>query len=188
MSANAATAPKPGGMARMLDGIERLGNRVPNPTVLFVYLIAFIAVLSAILSWAGVSVKDEVVVPVPTRQWAQINEQLGGNYTIYDSTTGEPAQLPAFITQVQEFPVRNLLSVEGIRFVFESFVHNFAGFGVVAVALVSMAGVGVAEAAGMMGALIRRVVKVAPPRSLTFILVFVGVPTQAAGFPYISTC
>ena len=52
MSANAATAPKPGGMARMLDGIERLGNRVPNPTVLFVYLIAFIAVLSAILSWA----------------------------------------------------------------------------------------------------------------------------------------
>ncbi|OJV78891.1 MAG: p-aminobenzoyl-glutamate transporter [Cellulomonas sp. 73-92] len=180
MSANAATAPKPGGMARMLDGIERLGNKVPNPTVLFVYLIAFIAVLSAILSWAGVSVKDEVVVPVPTQQWAQINEQLGGNYTIYDSTTGEPAQLPAFITQVQEFPVRNLLSIEGIRFVFESFVHNFAGFGVVAVVLVSMAGVGVAEAAGMMGALIRRVVKVAPPRSLTFILVFVGVLSSVA--------
>lgn len=180
MSANAATAPKPGAMARMLDGIERLGNKVPNPTVLFVYLIAFIAVLSAILSWAGVSVKDEVVVPVPTQQWAQINEQLGGNYTLYDSTTGEPAQLPAFITQVQEFPVRSLLSVEGIRFVFESFVHNFAGFGVVAVVLVSMAGVGVAEAAGMMGALIRRVVKVAPPRALTFILVFVGVLSSVA--------
>jgi aminobenzoyl-glutamate transport protein len=180
MSANAATVEKKGPMARVLDGIERLGNRVPNPTVMFVYLIAFIAVLSAVLAWAKVSVTDTVVTPVPTQQWAQINEQLGGNYTIYDSTTGLPAQLPEFITQQQVFPIRNLLSIEGIRFFFESFVHNFAGFGVVAVVLVSMAGVGVAEAAGMMGALIRRVVAVAPPRSLTFILVFVGVLSSVA--------
>jgi aminobenzoyl-glutamate transport protein len=180
MSAMTAAVPKKGPMARMLDGIERLGNRVPNPTVMFVYLIALVAVLSAILSWARVSVTDEVVTPVPTQQWAQINQQLGGTFTLYDSTTGEPAQLPEFVVQQQEFPVRNLLSVEGVRFFFESFVHNFAGFGVVAVVLVSMAGVGVAEAAGMMGALIRRVVAVAPPRSLTFILVFVGVLSSVA--------
>ncbi|HEY0117214.1 MAG TPA: AbgT family transporter [Cellulomonas sp.] len=180
MSANVAELPKRGAMARMLDGIERVGNKVPNPSVLFVYLIAFVAVLSAILSWAKVSVTDDVVIPVPTQQWAQINEQLGGNYTIYDSTTGEPAQLPEFITQQQTFPVRNLLSVDGLRFFFESFVHNFAGFGVVAVVLISMAGVGVAEGAGLMGAMIRRIVKVAPPRWLTFILVFVGVLSSVA--------
>lgn len=180
MSANVAELPQRGAMARMLDGIERVGNKVPNPSVLFVYLIAFVAVLSAILSWADVSVTDDVVVPVPTQQWAQINEQLGGNYAIYDSTTGEPAQLPEFVTQQQTFPVRNLLSVDGLRFFFESFVHNFAGFGVVAVVLISMAGVGVAEGAGMMGAMIRRIVKVAPPRWLTFILVFVGVLSSVA--------
>lgn len=175
-----ATTPKAGRMARMLDGIERIGNKVPNPSVLFVYLIAFIAVLSAILSWAGVAVRDEVVTPVPTQAWAHINQQLGGNFTIYDSTTGEPAQLPEFVSETQTFPVRNLLSVEGLRFFFESFVQNFAGFGVVAVVLVSMAGVGVAEAAGMMGALIRRVVKVAPAQWLTFILVFLGVLSSVA--------
>lgn len=171
---------KPGAMARMLDGIERLGNRVPNPTVLFVYLIAFIAVLSAVLSWASVSVTDEVVVPVPTQDWAKINEHLGGIWSIYDSTTGEPAHVPDFIVTEQEFPVRSLLSVEGLRFFFAAFVDNFAGFGVVAVVLVSMAGVGVAEAAGMMGALIRRIVKVASARWLTFILVFVGVLSSVA--------
>ncbi|ACQ80856.1 AbgT putative transporter [Beutenbergia cavernae DSM 12333] len=173
-------APKAGSMARMLDGIERLGNKVPNPTLLFVYLIGFIAVLSAILSWLGVSVTDEVVVPVPTDDFAQINEHLGGIYSLYDSTTGEPATLPEFVVVEQEFPIRNLLSVEGVRFVFSSFVDNFAGFGVVAVVLISMAGVGVAEAAGLMGALIRRVVKVASPKVLPFILVFVGVLSSVA--------
>jgi len=43
-----------------------------------------------------------------------------------------------------------------------------------------MAGVGVAEHAGMMGALIRRTVKVAPRRWLAFILIFVGVLSSVA--------
>ncbi|GAB2612877.1 AbgT family transporter [Pseudactinotalea suaedae] len=174
-----ATA-QPGVMARLLDGIERVGNKVPNPTVLFVYLIAFVAVLSALLAWAGVSVTDDVVVPVPNEEFAAISEHLGGTYSLYDSTTGEPATLPEFVVVEQEFPVRSLLSIEGLRFFFSSFVDNFSGFGVVAVVLISMAGVGVAEVAGMMAALIRRVVKVAPARWLPFILIFVGVLSSVA--------
>jgi aminobenzoyl-glutamate transport protein len=171
---------KPGGMARVLDTIERVGNKVPNPTVMFVYLIAFIAVLSALLAWAKVSVTDQVVVPVPNSEFARVNDLLGGDYSIIDSTTGQPATLPEFILTEQTFPVRSLLSVEGLRFFFSSFVNNFAGFGVVAVVLISMAGVGVAEHAGMMGALIRKIVKVAPPKALAFILIFVGVISSVA--------
>ena len=59
-------------------------------------------------------------------------------------------------------PTESLLSVEGIRFIFTSFVPNFAGFGVVAVTFVALMGAGVAEAGGLMGALIRKLV-VAPP-------------------------
>jgi aminobenzoyl-glutamate transport protein len=168
------------GKSGLLDWIERAGNKVPNPTIMFVYLIGVVAVLSAILSWAGVSVTDEVVTPVPTDQLNQVAEHLGGTWTLYDSVTGEPAAVPDFIVSTQTFPVRNLISVEGARFFFSSFVDNFAGFGVVAVVLVSMAGVGVAEHAGMMGALIRRMVKVAPARWLTFILIFVGVLSSVA--------
>lgn len=163
-----------------LNWIERVGNKVPNPTIMFVYLIGVIAVLSAILSWAGVSVTDEVVTPVPIGEFAQINEKMGGTWSIYDSVTGQPAEVPEYIVSEQEFPVRNLLSVDGVRFFFSSFVDNFAGFGVVAVVLIAMAGVGVAEHAGMMGALIRRVVEVAPRRWLTFILIFVGVLSSVA--------
>jgi len=168
------------GSPKFLDWIERVGNKVPNPTIMFVYLIVIIAFLSAILAWSGVSVTDEVVTPVPKDEFSQINEHLGGTWSIYDSVTGEPAEIPSFVVSEETFPVRNLLSVDGARFFFSSFVDNFAGFGVVAVTLVAMAGVGVAEHAGLMGALIRKIVKIAPPRWLTFILVFVGVLSSVA--------
>jgi aminobenzoyl-glutamate transport protein len=168
------------GNSKWLDWVERVGNKVPNPTIMFVYLIGVVALLSAILSWAGVSVTDEVVMPVPKDEFSQINEHLGGTWTIYDSVTGEPAEVPDFIVSTETFAVRSLLSVDGARFFFSSFVDNFAGFGVVAVVLVSMAGVGVAEHAGLMGALIRKIVKVAPARWLTFILIFVGVLSSVA--------
>ncbi|MGP7959445.1 AbgT family transporter [Sanguibacter sp. A247] len=158
-----------------LGWIERVGNKVPDPTLMFVYLIALIAVISAIGSWAGVSVTDDVVVPVPRDEFSQINEHLGGTWSIYDSVTGEPAEVPEFIVTQQTFEIRNLLSAEGVRHFFSSFVDNFAGFGVVAVVLIAMGGVGVAEHAGMMGALIRRIVKIAPRRWLAAILIGVGV-------------
>ena len=163
-----------------LNWIERVGNRVPNPTIMFVYLIGLIAVLSAILAWAGVSVTDEVVIPGPQDKLTQLNEQFGGGWTLYDTTTGQPAVVPDYTIEERTFEVRNLISVEGVRFFFSSFVDNFASFGVVAVVLIAMAGVGVAEHAGLMGALIRRVVKVAPRRLIAAILIFVGVLSSVA--------
>ena len=59
-------------------------------------------------------------------------------------------------------PIQGLLSVEGIRFIFTSFVPNFAGFGVVAITFVALMGAGVAEASGLMGALIRLLVGASP--------------------------
>lgn len=51
---------------RFLDRIERLGNRLPHPTLLFVWLCGLILLLSALFAWLGVSVAhplsgDEVV-------------------------------------------------------------------------------------------------------------------------------
>lgn len=181
MSARAADAPQ-GATANkgFLNWIEKVGNAVPNPTIMFVYLIGVVAVLSAILAWVGVSVTDDVVTPVPLSDFQQINEHFGGTWAITDAATGQLAKVPEFIVSQQTFAVRNLISIDGVRFFFSSFVDNFAGFNVVAVVLIAMAGVGVAEHAGLMGALIRKVVKVAHPRLLAFILIFVGVLSSVA--------
>ena len=53
-------------------------------------------------------------------------------------------------------------------------MQNFNDFGVVAVILVAMIGIGVAEEAGLIAALIRKLVSAAPPWSITFIIVFIG--------------
>ena len=47
-----------------MDGIETVGNKVPSPVMMFVYLIAFIIVLSAVLDLMNVGVTEEVLVPV----------------------------------------------------------------------------------------------------------------------------
>ena len=77
--------------------------------------------------------------------------------------TAEPTGRLRDDVEIVRRPLESLLSTDGIRFLFSSFVNNFAGFTVVAVVFVAMIGVGVAEEAGLMGALIRKLVKVAPP-------------------------
>ena len=57
---------------------------------------------------------------------------------------------------------------------FTTVVQNFNDFGVVAVILVAMIGVGVAEEAGLIAALIRKMVQVAPAGAITFIIVLLG--------------
>ncbi|MGB5059147.1 MAG: AbgT family transporter [Candidatus Promineifilaceae bacterium] len=161
---------------KMLDGIERVGNKVPHPVLMFLYLIIIVMALSHILYLMGVSVTEDIAVPVEV-------QTEGAYYT--DST--EPGQLlptepydAQFEIKQQTIAIKSLLSVEGLRFIFTSFVSNFASFSVVAVILVAMVGVGVAEESGLMGALIRKTVKVTPRQLITFILVFVGVLSSVA--------
>jgi aminobenzoyl-glutamate transport protein len=166
----ATVAEKRSFIQKALDGVEKVGNKVPHPVLMFLYLIAFIIVLSQILYMFGVSVTAEVLEPVPVT--------MVPNY--YEDTTLPPVVIPHedyaddFEIQQETIPIRSLLTAEGIRFIFTSFVTNFAGFTVVATIFVAMLGVGVAEEAGMMGALIRKLVKVAPTRLITFIIVLLG--------------
>ena len=63
---------------------------------------------------------------------------------------------------------------------FTGVVQNFMNFNAVGVIIVAMVGVGVAEEAGLVKALIRKLVVVAPPHALTYMLVFVGILSSIA--------
>jgi aminobenzoyl-glutamate transport protein len=76
--------------------------------------------------------------------------------------------------------VRSLLTADGIRFMYSGVVQNFMNFTAVGVIIVAMLGVGVAEAAGLVKALIRKLVMVAPAKALTYILVFIGIISSIA--------
>lgn len=179
MAAEVLAAPQEG-QGGLFGAIERIGNKVPHPVLMFLYLIIGVIVLSHILFLFGVSVTDEVATPVPKAQLADLRNALGGSVVPYDQNTGQVLELPDFIIQEQTIPIRSLLTVEGIRHIFTSFLPNFSGFAVLGVTFIALLGAGVAEEAGLMSALIRKLVKVAPAGALTFIIVFVGVLSSIA--------
>jgi len=137
-------------MQRVLDGIERVGNKVPHPAVIFVSLIIFVIVLSHILYITGVS-------------------------ATYESINVETHQVEKLTTEV-----KSLMTAEGMRFMYTNVIANFMSFNAVGVIIVAMLGVGVAEEAGLIKALIRKLVLIAPAKALTYILVFVGILSSIA--------
>ena len=106
--------------------------------------------------------------------------------SFYEDSTEAQSLLPAepyateFEIQEQTIAIRSLLTTEGLRFIFTTFVSNFAGFSVVAVVFIAMMGAGVAEEAGLMAALIRKLVAISPRWLLSFIIIFVGVLSSVA--------
>jgi aminobenzoyl-glutamate transport protein len=69
----------------------------------------------------------------------------------------------------------SLLTAENIRKIFTEAVNNFTGFKPLGTVLVAMLGVGVAESTGLLSALLRRIVLVAPGRFICPVVVFAGV-------------
>ncbi|MFO0896752.1 MAG: AbgT family transporter [Pirellulales bacterium] len=137
-------------MQRFLDLVETVGNKVPHPAVIFMILIGLVIVLSHALFLAGASVSYQVIDPV----------------------THEAAN--------ESSAAKSLLTGEGLRFMYTSLIPNFMGFTAVGLMIVAMVGAGVAEASGLVTALIRKLVSVSPPKALTYILVFVGILSSVA--------
>lgn len=173
-SSAAAENAKTGG--GILGTIEKIGNKVPHPVMMFLYLIIGIIVLSAVLSLLGVSVTEEIAVPVPVSSIVNLYEDSAVPGYINPTQPYDEQ----FEVKQETIPIRSLLSIEGIRFIFTSFVPNFSGFAVVGITFIALMGAGVAEEAGLMNALIRKLVAVAPARFLSFIIIFVGVLSSVA--------
>ena len=160
-------------MDNVIDGVEMLGNKVPHPVMMFAYLIVFVIVLSTILQMLGVYVTEQVLEPVPAQvvhnfypDTTQIQIEATQDGLEWSDTSFKPAQ--------ETIPIKGLLTIEGIRFLFTSFVPNFQNFGVIAVTFIAMMGAGLAESAGLMGALIRKLVAVAPRGLICFLIILVG--------------
>jgi aminobenzoyl-glutamate transport protein len=137
-------------MQKLLDVVEKVGNKVPHPVIIFLILIAIVLVLSQILYMAGASVSYEVINPETHK------------------------------TETVMTTARSLLTASGLRDMYTRLVPNFMGFTAIGLLVVAMVGVGAAEEAGLIKALIRKLVAVSPAWALTYILAFVGILSSIA--------
>jgi aminobenzoyl-glutamate transport protein len=164
-------------LERLLDGVERAGNKMPHPAILFLWLCVGVIVISQILFWFDVKATFEVVKPpnVPTEETF-----YGGSVEPSDvgPTESEPPNQYHVATETAK--VKGLLTGAGVSYLFTSFVDNFRNFSAVTIILVVMIGVGLAEAVGLIGALIRKLVGVSSRGTLTLIIVLLGVISSIA--------
>lgn len=122
--------------------VERAGNALPHPALLFGLFALITLIISCIGGWLG---------------WSGVH--------------------PATGAQVE---VVNLLSREGLHRILLNMVDNYTGFAPLGIVMVALLGIGVAESSGLIRAAINALLVKAPPRSITFMVVFTGILSNIA--------
>jgi len=138
-----------------LGWVERLGNMLPEPTMIFVWLILALMVLSTVGAMFGWSASL--------------------------AFTGETA--PAFAVLADgaiTYTATSLFSAENIRLLLSEMPRTMAGFAPLGLILVIMLGAAVAERSGLFSALIRASLRNAPRRVLTPIVALIGMISHHA--------
>lgn len=138
---------------RLLNLVETLGNKLPDPVTLFVIGALLVPVLSQLaytLDWQ--------VALVEARQ-------VDGQTVLVES--GEKAT------------AKPMLSRDELYGMLTGLVKNFIEFKPLGIVLVGMLGIGVAERCGLVGASLKAFMLVTPERLLTPAMVFVGVMSSA---------
>ncbi len=176
------TTVKPTGI---LGLIERVGNALPDPALLFFYGCILIMVVSHLGVMAGWSVRpikmQEVMAPVVD----------ASGVPMVDAATGQPRMEPVIdpatnraktelIESGDPIQARSLLSAEGIYWCLSNMVANFVNFPPLGIVLVAMFGVGLAEKTGMFDTLIKGMALVVPQTLLTPAIIFIGIMANIA--------
>ncbi len=163
-------------MQRFLDVVEKVGNKVPHPVIIFLILIGIVIVASHGLHLAGVSFTHEVVTTEtkPDAPGYVYDTGTGADYAI-QTVAETKSKIEPRVTAV-----RSLLTRDGIRFLYSSLIPNFMSFTAVGLMIVAMIGAGVAEESGLVNALIRKLVLVSPSWALSYLMAFAGILASIA--------
>lgn len=138
----------------LLDAVERIGNRLPDPAVIFLVGVVVTLVLSAVLA------------PV--------------HFTETDPRT---LKLDAAGNVIASAPiaVKNLLTGESLVSLLTRSVRTFTEFPPLGIVLVAMLGVGLAEQTGFLQTGIKFLLALTPKRLLTPMLILVAIVSHSGG-------
>ena len=154
MAGETGAAP-PARQRGVLGFVERAGNLLPEPTMIFVYLIAALMVLSAVGDALGWSAS----LPFSGEE-APEGATLGDGVIRYEATS--------------------LFAAENVARLLADMPKTMSGFAPLGLILVIMLGAAVAERSGLFSALIRASLRNAPRAVLTPIVALIGMVSHHA--------
>ena len=175
MSDSSATPTSSPHRRGVLDFIERVGNALPEPALLFALLAAIVVVISAVgssMDWRVQPVQPRVVMVEGT------------------NAAGEAVQVPKLddrgkpvvelVKSGDPIAPQSLLTSEGIYWMLSSMLRNFTGLPALGLIFVAMLGIGLAEKFGFFGALMRAIAMATPAKLLTPMIVMLGANSSVA--------
>ncbi|MEO1583134.1 MAG: AbgT family transporter [Planctomycetota bacterium] len=150
-----ATSSKTKPSTGLLDAVEWIGNKLPDPVLLFLGGAVLVMVLSHLVSVSGWAVQPQAAE------------------TAIDPATGEASVV--FVPEGDPIQASSLLTADGLYWCTSSMVENFMAFPPLGVVLVGMLGIGVAERCGFLAAILKAFMAVVPRSMLTPTMVFLGI-------------
>jgi aminobenzoyl-glutamate transport protein len=173
----------------LLDRLERIGNALPEPALIFAILAAIVVFVAAIGTAAGWRIQ-------PVTPKVELTQRLDASGAPVVDENGAPVMVPKLDargkpdvvlvgqTDKDGKPVylepRSLLTADGIYWMVSSMVRNFTGLQALGLVFVSMLGIGLAEKFGMFSALMRGLALVTPRKFLTPMIVLIGANSSVA--------
>lgn len=150
-SVNGKTKTKPNifnlAINKSLNGIEWIGNKLPKPFYLFIYLIITLIIISLILSYA---LPNGIML-----------------HKVYDKNTNQ-------VVDNYNLKFFNLLSRDGIIWWLKNFTSNFMNLSTTGIILMTTIFVTVAEKSGLIDVTLRKVASSLPKVILTPACIFLG--------------
>ncbi|MBX3366277.1 MAG: AbgT family transporter [Phycisphaeraceae bacterium] len=182
----AESTPVPGSTPRGFLGlIERIGNALPDPALLFFYgciLIMVVSHLGVVAGWSVTPIRmQEVTTQIVDASGVPVIDAETGlpkTEPVIDTRTGRPKT--ELIESGDPITARSLLSADGIYWCLANMVNNFVRFPPLGIVLVAMFGVGVAEKTGLFDTLIKGMALLVPQKLLTPAMIFIGIMANIA--------
>ena len=138
---------------RLLDWVERIGNKLPDPAMLFV--------IALLLTW----IASAALAPV---QFTETDPRTVAKDAAGQLSAGEPIR------------VKNQLTGEALAMFMARMVKTFVEFPPLGVVLVALLGVGVAEHTGFINACIKGLLKITARPLLTPMLLLISIVSHSA--------
>ncbi len=135
---------------KFLDGVEKIGKKIPHPLMLFLYLTIGVLILSGVgeyfrweVKFSGVNIKTNEIEELVVK-------------------------------------AKSLLSKEGVIFMFTTMVKNFTGYAPLGTVLFIMLGIGLTEGVGLMEVVIRKIALKTSKKYIVPVVIFLGVMPNIA--------
>lgn len=175
--------PAPAKTGNILDFIEWLGNKIPEPAVLFALFAGAVIVIAAIGSALGWKVQ-------PVQPTVKLVEKTDDQGQVINHPDGKPVMIPVLRAdgkpeihlenRGEPISPRTLLTSDGVYWMLSSMIRNFTHLPALGLIFVSILGIGAAEKFGLFGAAMRWLALIAPKSLLTPIIIMVGANSSIA--------